>query len=353
MATMDVERDHMTQALSENRFFRQLEEKEFELYSHILSFSSLRKVNVEYLIECAKNYKENIVIDSSGKNFNRDQFRLIDAPKKWSRDICRFLIDGDETLLSFVMVEEYYKCSSEQFDTWKDTALALYSDIIKCKNNFGSDNLGLVGAFVKKLKSDSFLNIASEDLIQEGYFGLMRAVEKFDYTKNLKFSTYSAWWIRHFVQRYIYDKNSFIRMPSHTSDIRTKIDSFKLDFVNSNDREPTQQEIVEGTGLSKLTLNTIAEPIKVVCNDIEADYGWLEDNKTPSPLDRLIEIETKSKLHEAVKQLTFIEQNVLHQRFNEDKSLSEVADEIALSREGIRQIQLKALEKVRNFLNQE
>ncbi|HVI40876.1 MAG TPA: sigma-70 family RNA polymerase sigma factor [Anaerovoracaceae bacterium] len=350
---MDVGQHYMTQALSENQFFRQLEEKEFKLYSHILSFSPLRKINLEYLFECAKDSKETIVVE---KDFDKEQFRLMDAPKKWSREIHKLLTQSEDVLsnsIPFGMVEGYYKCSSEQFDAWKNTILVMYPDIVECKNNFGAANLGLVGAFVKKLKLDLSLNVASEDLIQEGYFGLMRAIEKFDYTKNLKFSTYSAWWVRHFIQRYIYDKNSFIRMPSHTADIRTKIDSFKLNFAKINGREPSQQEIVKGTGLSKLTLNTIAEPVKVICNDIEADYGWLEDNKTPSPLDTLIEIETKTKLHEAFKQLTFIEQNVLYQRFNEDKSLSEVAREIDLSREGIRQIQLKALEKVRDFLNQE
>lgn len=344
----------MTQSL-EAQFFSQLEIKELEYYFHILSFNPLRKYNLDHLFVHLQNEKESIPSLDNKSLLEEDflfvlqdhlfDFRLKDAPKIWGKDIYGLLFQGEKTELA----AKYTGIKSKQFDCWKKKAIHLYQEIVRDKNSFAAANLGLVGSVVKKMQFDSSLNIAFEDLIQEGCFGLMRAIDKFDYAKKLKFSTYAVWWVRHFVQRYVYDKNCFIRMPAHSDDIRSKVEEFKENFVEANGHLPSKEEVIAGTGLSKLTLDNTAALFKVVTKDIENDYAWVAEDK-PSPLDRLIAIEEKKSVELALSKLSLTEKEILFQRFEQEKSLNDISKEIGLSREGTRQIQLRALNKIKNSL---
>ncbi|NLA04144.1 MAG: RNA polymerase sigma factor RpoD [Firmicutes bacterium] len=254
-------------------------------------------------------------------------------------------------------LKEIGKISLLTPDEEVELAKAIENNSEEARRSLAEANLRLVVSIAKKYVGRGMLFL---DLIQEGNLGLIKAVEKFDYRKGYKFSTYATWWIRQAITRAIADQARTIRIPVHMVETINKLIRIQRQLVQELGREPTPEEIAREMNVSEDRVREILkisqEPVSLetpIGEEDDSHLGdFIEDQEAQAPVDAAAFELLKEQLEDVLDTLTSREEKVLRLRFGLDdgrsRTLEEVGQFFGVTRERIRQIEAKALRKLRH-----
>ena len=327
-------------------------------------YVTFNKLNIEVVPDVEDDDKDDAIepdddVDTdrdaaSEKNISIDlsvdaSVNIDDPVRMYLKEIGRVpLLSADEEIVLAKQIE----AGAEEDATYKEIQLSK-----KAKKKLVDANLRLVVSIAKRYVGRGMLFL---DLIQEGNLGLIKAVDKFDYTKGYKFSTYATWWIRQAITRAIADQARTIRIPVHMVETINKLIRISRQLLQDKGREPTPEEIAEGMGITAERVREIQkiaqEPVSLetpIGEEEDSHLGdFIEDQDAVAPDDAASYILLQEQIEDVFTCLTDREQQVLILRFGlkdgKPRTLEEVGQHFNVTRERIRQIEGKALTKLRN-----
>jgi RNA polymerase primary sigma factor len=333
-----------------------------ELAEALLPDESRPTEAIKVMQKAAKNLREREVVGNQ-KAFEAAREQLAAA---MGRSDCDALV-SDRVLADLVAAEAGKPCgalkvklpprNSAPFVQYVAAARRDHQALIAAKNAFVRANLRLVIAIARRFQRG---HMPLQDLIQEGNLGLIKAVDRFDPARGFRFSTYGSWWIRHTISRAISDKARTVRLPVHLTEVAGKLGKASREFEKIHGRAATDDELVALTGVSAERIRRVRRTWVEAPVSLESpltENGGLsladaiEDTEAVSPSDVLDEERLLSNLDDVMAQLSPIELQILRLRLGSDDeeglTLQEIGQRYALSRERIRQLQEKAIKKLR------
>ena len=279
------------------------------------------------------------------------------AGKKWSAALVKLQDEIKRRQQQLAMMETLHRLSiGEIKDINREVSIG-EAKARRAKKEMVEANLRLVISIAKKYTNRGLQFL---DLIQEGNIGLMKAVDKFEYRRGYKFSTYATWWIRQAITRSIADQARTIRIPVHMIETINKLNRISRQMLQEMGREPTPDELAVRMEMPedkvRKVLKIAKEPISMetpIGDDEDSHLGdFIEDTSVASPIDQATAESLRETTHAVLAQLTPREAKVLRMRFgidlNTDHTLEEVGKQFDVTRERIRQIEAKALRKLRH-----
>ncbi len=279
------------------------------------------------------------------------------AGKKYSVPLTRFKDEVERRQNRLAVLETLYHLSINDLKEINRDVSIGEAKARRAKKEMVEANLRLVISIAKKYTNRGLQFL---DLIQEGNIGLMKAVDKFEYRRGYKFSTYATWWIRQAITRSIADQARTIRIPVHMIETINKLNRISRQMLQEMGREPTPEELAVRMEMPedkvRKVLKIAKEPISMetpIGDDEDSHLGdFIEDTSVASPIDQATSESLRETTHSVLAQLTPREAKVLRMRFgidmNTDHTLEEVGKQFDVTRERIRQIEAKALRKLRH-----
>ncbi|MGK3124703.1 RNA polymerase sigma factor RpoD [Candidatus Pantoea formicae] len=309
-------------------------------------------------IEICKMPKKNFITLFTGNETSPSWFKAALAMNKpWSEKLLEVEDDVTRSLQKLQQIEEETGLTIEQVKDINRRMSIGEAKARRAKKEMVEANLRLVISIAKKYTNRGLQFL---DLIQEGNIGLMKAVDKFEYRRGYKFSTYATWWIRQAITRSIADQARTIRIPVHMIETINKLNRISRQMLQEMGREPTPEELAERMLMPedkiRKVLKIAKEPISMetpIGDDEDSHLGdFIEDTTLELPLDSATSESLRSATHDVLAGLTAREAKVLRMRFgidmNTDHTLEEVGKQFDVTRERIRQIEAKALRKLRH-----
>ncbi len=325
---------------------------------HVRISKEIRKLKLndrlqDYYVEQIKDADQNIrtyeqKLESSNKKV---RYSRKPADKK------RFKAEAERYQKHIARIEKEVESSAESLRKFVKTLTKEEAERDDAKNELAEANLRLVVSIAKKYTNRGLQFL---DLIQEGNIGLMKAVDKFEYRRGYKFSTYATWWIRQAITRAIADQARTIRIPVHMIETINKLIRTSRALVQEKGREPTSEEIAASMEIpvdkARKVMKIAQEPISLetpIGEEEDSHLGdFIEDKKAESPIDTLLNRNLKEQIQLVLNTLTEREAKILKMRFGigdgSEYTLEEVGKMFNVTRERIRQIEAKALRKLRH-----
>ncbi len=329
-----------------------------QLRAHV---SEVRQIEKEIMIIAVRDAgmprKDFIASFPKNETSARWLARHLKAGKKYSAPLGRLKDEVERRQKKLMLLEEQYHLSINEIKDINREVSIGEAKARRAKKEMVEANLRLVISIAKKYTNRGLQFL---DLIQEGNIGLMKAVDKFEYRRGYKFSTYATWWIRQAITRSIADQARTIRIPVHMIETINKLNRISRQMLQEMGREPTPEELAVRMEMPedkvRKVLKIAKEPISMetpIGDDEDSHLGdFIEDQSVASPIDQATMESLRETTHSVLAQLTPREAKVLRMRFgidmNTDHTLEEVGKQFDVTRERIRQIEAKALRKLRH-----